>query len=111
MSLEVWKCFKWALNADHIPVNKDDNCRMGDYVYIGERNKYLVVRSRFHDYVTVFTHSSNNAELWEIKPKFVAEGESRGKSHFIYKAITPIGPPFWFTTLPKPLALMSYFVK
>ena len=61
--------------------------------------------------MTVFTHSSNTAELWEIKPKFVTEGESGKKKPLIYKVITLIGPAFWFTTSPKPLLLMSHFVK
>ena len=76
-----------------MPVNHD-NCRKTDiYVYVGERSKVLVVGSRFLDCLTVFTHSSNNAELWEINSKFVAVGESaiennlQQKSHFIHKAI------------------------
>lgn len=65
--------FYLTLNTDQMPVN-NDNCRKAYlYIYIRERSIDLLVRSRFLDFVTVFTHISNNAELWELNPKFVTE--------------------------------------
>ena len=68
--------FALTINAHQMSLNKD-NCRKADfYVFIGERSKYLVVGSRFLDCVAIFTCSLNSAELSEINPKFVTEGES-----------------------------------
>lgn len=77
-----------------MPVKKDNWKKAELYVSIGESSKDPAVGSRFPDCVTVFTQSSNSAELCKINPKFVIEGESdisknitARNSHFINKAI------------------------
>ena len=80
MSLDIWEylkwnAFPWILNAEQMHVNKDICSKADLYVYIGERNKDLVVGSRFLDCVTVFTYSPNSTELWEINTKFLQAGE------------------------------------
>ena len=40
-----------------MPANKVNYKKANFYIYIEERNKALIVESKFLDYVTVFTHS------------------------------------------------------
>lgn len=71
MSLDTWECLKWntfvwTTSTDQIPVNKDKCKKAVLYIYIGDRNKDLVLGSRLLDCVNNFTHSKGTLS---VKPQ------------------------------------------